>query len=134
MVKIAICPIHVFKKWSLKFINDHRFASNNICQDKYKFKITSKWNFLSPHSDMSPQHFKIELSHQIQCWLCINCGREFVWEMTYALQSSNISSGGNILLMKIKIKCPTGKHLEIMTFRYLKNTTLFDVFIFEEYY
>ena len=125
MVKIAVCPIHVFKVHKCS-----QFPSNNICQDKYKFKITSKWNFLSPHSDMSPQHFKKKLSHQIQCWLCINCGRKFVWEMTYALQNSNISSDGNILLMKIKIKCPTGKNLEIMTFRYLKNL-VFDKFFKE---
>ena len=49
-----------------------------------------------------------------------------------------------ILLIKIKIKCPPEQNLEIITFRYLKTLvfnnffkkiiTLFDVFIFEEYY
>ena len=60
--------------------------------------------------------------------------------MTYPLQRSNSSGGGNILFIKIKIKCPAGQNLEIMTFRYLKTLafdkffkkiiTLFDVFIF----
>ena len=40
--------------------------------------------------------------------------------MTYPWESSNSSSGGNILLIKIKIKRPAGQNLEIMTFRYLK--------------
>ena len=34
---------------------------------------------------------------------------------------------GNIFLIKIKIKCPAGQNLEIMTFRYLK-TLVFDSF------
>ena len=66
--------------------------------------------------------------------------------MTYRLQSSNSSGerGCNTLFIKIKIKCPAGQNLEIMTFSYLKTldfdkffekiATLFDVFIFEEYY
>ena len=45
--------------------------------------------------------------------------------MTYPLESSNSSGGGNILLIKTKIKCPGGQNLEIMTFRYL-NTLVFD--------
>ena len=127
MVKIAVCRIHVFKVHKCS-----QFPSNNICQDKYKFKITRKWNFLSPHSDMSLNILRknCPTKSNAEYKLCINCGRKFVWEMTYALQSSNISSGGNILLMKIKIKCPTGKNLEIMTFRYLKNL-VFDKFFKE---
>ena len=65
--------------------------------------------------------------------------------MTYPLESSNSSGGGNILLIKTKIKCPGGQNLEIMTFRYLNTLVFdnffkkniyatFDVFIFEEYY
>ena len=39
-------------------------------------------------SCLSPQyHFKKNLFPQIQCWRPINCGRAFVWEMTYPLQS-----------------------------------------------
>ena len=52
--------------------------------------------------------------------------------------------GGNILLLKITIKCPAGQNLEIMIFRYLK-TLVYDKFfknlkhylmflISEEYY
>ena len=41
--------------------------------------------------------------------------------MTYLLERSNGSRGGEILLRKIKIKCPTGQNLESMTFRYLKT-------------
>ena len=56
-----------------------------------------------------------------------------------------VLEGGNILFIRIKIKCPTGQNLEIMTLTYLK-TLVFDkffkklqhyfinVFIFEEYY
>ena len=62
----------------------------------------------------------------------INCRRAFVWEMTYPLESSNGSGGGNILLIKIKIKCQAGKNLEIITFRYLK-TLVFSKF-FKKYY
>ena len=39
----------------------------------------------------------------------------FVWEMTYPLEISNSSGGGNILLIKIKIYCPTGQNLDNMT-------------------
>ena len=63
--------------------------------------------------------------------------------MNYHLESSNSSGGGDIPLIKIKIKCPAGQNLEIMTFKYfktfflkkffLKITTLF-VSIFQEYY
>ena len=43
---------------------------------------------LPPESCLSPQyHFKKNLFPQIQCWLPINCGRAFVWEMTYPMQS-----------------------------------------------
>ena len=42
--------------------------------------------------------------------------------MTYPLESSNSSGGGNILLTKIKIR-----NLELVTFRYLK-TLVFDNF------
>ena len=45
--------------------------------------------------------------------------------MTHPLQNSNSSGGGNILFIKIKIECPAGQDLEIMTFRYLK-TLVFD--------
>ena len=45
--------------------------------------------------------------------------------MTHPLQNSNSSGGGNILFIKIKIECPAGQNLEIMTFRYLK-TLVFD--------
>ena len=38
----------------------------------------------------------------------------FVGEVTYPLVD------GNILLIKIKIKCPTGQNLEIMTLDVLK--------------
>ena len=67
-------------------------------------------NFLSPHWDMPPNAPKkiILRKHcpcHIQCWLCINCGRAFVWEMNYPLPSSNSSGGGNCLFIKIKIKC-----------------------------
>ena len=63
---------------------------------------------------LSQHHFKKKLSQQTQYWLRINCGRAFVWEMTYPWESSNI------LLIKIKIKSPAGQNLELMTFRYLK--------------
>ena len=54
--------------------------------------------------------------------------------MTYTLETSNSSGvGGNILLVKIKIKCPTGQNLEIMTFRYLK-TLVFDNFFKKSHY
>ena len=33
-----------------------------------------------------------------------------------------VLGGGDILLIKIKIKCPVGQNLEIMTFRYLNPT------------
>ena len=35
---------------------------------------------------------------------------------------------GNILLIKIKIKCPAGQNLEIMPFRYLKTIAFDNVF------
>ena len=38
------------------------------------------------------------------------------------------TGGGYILFMKIKIKCPSGQNLGIMTFRYLK-TSVFDKFL-----
>ena len=38
-----------------------------------------------------------------------------------------LCGGGNILYLKIKIKCPAGQNLEIMTFRCLK-TLVFDNF------
>ena len=87
-------------------------------------------NFLTLLSDMFPQHhFKKKLSHQIQCWLHISRVRSFVWEMTYPLGSSNISGGGNILHINIKIKCHAGRqNLEIMTFRYLKTLVLASFF------
>ena len=47
--------------------------------------------------------------------------------MTYPLESSNSSGGGDTLLIKGKVKFPAGKKLEIMTFRYLK-TLVFDNF------
>ena len=47
--------------------------------------------------------------------------------MTYPLESINSSGDGNILLIKIKIKCPARQNLEIMIFRYLK-TLVFDNF------
>ena len=84
---------------------------------------------------MFPQHhFQKKLSYRIQYWLCKNCGRVFVWEMTYSLGSSNSSGwgGGDILLIKIKIQCcSAGQNLEVMTFRYLKTLVL-DKF-FENY-
>ena len=36
-----------------------------------------------------------------------------------------VLEGGNILFIKIKIKCPTWQNLEIMTFRYLQTLTFF---------
>ena len=44
-----------------------------------------------------------------------------IWKVQIVLR------GGNALLMKIKIKCPTGQNLDIMTFKYLK-TLVFDIF------
>ena len=100
-------------------------------------RFSPPWNCFVPLFRHVPlHHFKKKLPYQIQCWLCINCGRAFVWE------NSNSSGGGNILLIKIKIKWPAGQNLEIMTFRYLKTLifdkvfkkiTLFDVFLFEQY-
>ena len=46
------------------------------------------------------------------------------------MQSSNISGVGNIVFIKIKIKCPAGQNLEIMIFRCLK-TLDFDKFFRE---
>ena len=90
---------------------------------------------LSFHSDMSPQnHFKEKVSHQIQCWLRINCVRAFVREMTYPLESSNSSGGGNILLIKIKIKGHAGENLEMMTFRYLKIWVFDKIFLKLQHY
>ena len=54
------------------------------------------------------------------------------WEMAYPLESSNSSGGGNILPVKIKIKCCARQNLEIMTFRYLK-TLVYDIFFFKKY-
>ena len=98
--------------------------------------------FLSPHSDMSHQHhFKKKLSPSnpmlisYKLWIspCLRNDLPFrnLW-------------GGNILLLKITIKCPAGQNLEIMIFRYLK-TLVYDKFfknlkhylmflISEEYY
>ena len=66
------------------------------------------WNFFVLSFRHVPQHlFKKKLSHQIQCWLHINCGRTHVWENPWKVQ---IFQGvGNVLLIKIKIKCPTGQ-------------------------
>ena len=50
--------------------------------------------------------------------------------MTYPLQSSNSSGGGNILL---KNEILTGQNLEIMAFKYLK-TLVFDNFLKKLHY
>ena len=86
--------------------------------------------FLFPHSDMSSQHhFDKKLSQQIQRWLCMNCGSAFVWEMTCPWKRAQlVLVGRNTLFIKIKIKCPAGQNLEILTFRYLK-TLVFDKFL-----
>ena len=49
-----------------------------------------------------------------------------LWKRTI-WKAQIVLRGGNALLMKIKIKCPTGQNLDIMTFRYLK-TLVFDMF------
>ena len=49
--------------------------------------------FVSPFRHFPQHHFKKKLSHQIQCWLRISCGRAFVWERTYPLENSNSSEG-----------------------------------------
>ena len=56
--------------------------------------------FVLPFRHVLQHHFKKKLSHQIQYWLRINCGRAFAWEMIYPLESSNSSGGRNILLIK----------------------------------
>ena len=49
-----------------------------------------------------------------------------LWKRTI-WKAQIVLRGGNALLMKIKIKCPTGQNLDIMTFKYLK-TLVFDIF------
>ena len=85
------------------------------------------WIFLSPYSDMSPQYHLKKPVAPIQCWVKINCGIAFVWEMTYPLWSSSIvlKGGGSIILIKnIKIKCLAEQNVVIMIFWYLKKPTL----------
>ena len=117
---IPMCSAALVKKWW--YVEYNEFATSSM--------VDPPWNFLSPLSDMFPQHhFKKKLSHQIQCWLHISCGKSFVWEMTYPLGSLYISGGGNILHINIKIKCHAGRqNLEIMTFRYLKTLVLTSFF------
>ena len=63
--------------------------------------VDSPWIlFVLPFRHVLQHHFKKKLSHQIQYWLRINCGRAFAWEMIYPLESSNSSGGRNILLIK----------------------------------
>ena len=52
--------------------------------------LPTKTFFVPPFRHVPQHHFKKNLSHQIQCWLRINCGRAFVWEMTYPWEISNI--------------------------------------------
>ena len=57
-------------------------------------------------------------SYELWKSICLRNDLPLPWE------SSNFW-GCNILIIKIKIKCPAGQNLEIMTFRYLE-TLVFD--------
>ena len=93
--------------WILNITSDHLWR---IYVASVVDRRSPPKKFFCPLIETCPQrpqknYFKKTLSHHIQCWLCINCGRAFVWEMNYPLPSSNSSGGGNFLFIKIKIKC-----------------------------
>ena len=137
---VLVCLLHKIRhKVKIKCIGMNRLTINGIIYGRFTLL---KFFCPPPFIHVPQHHFKKKLSQQN--WLRINCGRAFVWEKIYHLESSNSSGDGNVLLIKMKIKCLAGQNLEIMTFGYrktlvfdkffFKNTTLFDVFIFEVYF
>ena len=83
-------------KWNVCLSKKNLYFSESMASSMVHYAPPHSFREISHplHSEISPQHHcKEKLSHQIQSWLLINCGKAFVWEITYPLESLDCSGG-----------------------------------------